>query len=84
MTRIYIEKIEEFYPYRRALLNGHFFSCTLTEEDFSALSKAITRQGYKMDNHICWKTESGICMMYSDGHLYMSHKLIVEKSGNKK
>lgn len=79
MTRIYIEKIEKFYPYRRALLNGHFFSCELNEEDFLSLRKVIARQGYQFDNHICWKTESGICMMYSDGHLYMSHKLIVEK-----
>lgn len=79
MTRIYIEKIEEFYPYRRALLDGHFFSCTLTGDDLLGLSKALLRHGYRLDNHICWKTESGICMMYSDGHLYMSHKLVVEK-----
>lgn len=79
MTRFYIEKITEFYPYRSALISGFFFECTLTNEDFLALSKAIKRQGYEMDNHICWKTESGIYMMYSDGSLYMSHKLIVEK-----
>ena len=58
MTRVYFEKIEQFYPYRKAMLNGHFFSCVLNEEDFLSLRKEITRQGYKFDNHICWKTVS--------------------------
>lgn len=66
--------VEKFYSYRSAVV----IPIVLTIEDNeSKLWKRVERYlsnqdtPIRMDNHICWKTTTGICMEYSDGKLYI-------------
>lgn len=73
--KIYFGKIEQFYTYRRAMLNEYFFSVEVNSEMFVAIKKALNKQGYDIGNHICWKTTDGIYYMLSDGLLYIGHNI---------
>lgn len=79
MTRIFINEIVDFYPYRRAMVDGYSFCCRLNSEEITELSKRLEKQGYSFDNHICWRTDEGTCFMYTDNQLYIGRRLSVER-----
>lgn len=69
--------ITKFYPYRRAIVTG---LCIDVNETMSKIIREfLTDNGYKMDNHICWKTDNGLTFMYSDRHLYINTKVREER-----
>lgn len=77
----FCEKIVEFYPYRTAKVLYTFCEdCSASSEQSFWLVEQIKRyveeNGYKMGNHICWKTESGLCYQYSDHSLLIGTELI--------
>ena len=68
----------KFYPYRRALLCASIW-IKLDEDGKRFLAKYLERQGYKFDNHICWKLADGCCFSYSDGKLGIGTEIIEER-----
>lgn len=74
-VRIYGE-IVEFYTYRSALV-AHSFA--IEDEDGSLdamVRRYVERNNYNMDNHICWKTDRGLCYRYSDRKLFIGTEII--------
>lgn len=68
--------IVEFYPYRKAMVAQ---AVTFDLDDFDVnvvLKRYLEEQGYKKDNHICWKTAEGLYFQYSDGTLYVGLSII--------
>lgn len=72
--------IKRFYTYRSGSINH----LTLVIEDresadstmlASKVKKYLESQGYRMDNHICWETTSGVCYGYSDHKLYVGSSI---------
>lgn len=69
-------KIVAFYRYRTALVFG-FIVSDVDENTLRAVRRVLKRNGYEMDNHICWTTEDGLSYMWSDGRLTVGTRLIV-------
>lgn len=70
-----ITTIVEFYTYRSAKVNWSF-NIELSREDIDNLHEYIEDNGYKPDNHICWKDSNGICCWYMDRTLYIGTEII--------
>ena len=66
--------ITEFYTYRTAIVTG--FCIAVNETMSKTIREFLTDNDYKMDNHICWKTDNGLTFMYSDRCLYIGTKVI--------
>ena len=66
--------ITEFYTYRTAIVTG--FCIAINETMSKTIREFLTDNGYKMYNHICWKTDNGLTFMYSDRCLYIGTKVI--------
>ena len=63
-------KIAKFYTYRTALVHGF---CIEDDKDHTLWNRVYRfveeRNGYHMDNHICFTTENNQNFMWSDGKL---------------
>lgn len=77
---MYIEfsssKIVAFYKYRTALVFGFSIS-DVDEETICDVRRVLKRNGYEMDNHICWTTEDGLSYMWSSKRLTVGTRLII-------
>lgn len=77
---MYIEfsslKIVAFYRYRTALVFGFSIS-DVDEETIRDVRRVLKRNGYEMDNHICWTTEDGLSYMWSGRRLTVGTSLVV-------
>ena len=67
--------IDKFYTYRTALLQASIW-IHLEEDERAKLRKYLERQGYKYDNHICWRNKDGMCFAYSDGSLGLGLEIV--------
>ena len=70
--------IEKFYTYRSAQVAADLW-VDLDDFEIKLLSKCIEENGYRMDNHICWKMKDGLCLSYSDHKLGIGTKIIEER-----
>lgn len=70
--------ISEFYTYRTANIEISLI-VELDEISIKQLNRYIERNGYRMDNHICWKNNKGLYFRYSDGKLHVGHRIIIER-----
>ena len=73
--RLYGE-VRKFYPYRSAILVG--LNLVIEDEEGNlakVVEKYLKPQGYRMDNHICWETTTGVCFEYSDHKLYIGSSI---------
>lgn len=66
-------EIKNFYPYRR---NRCCPSFVINNVSFSEIKEYVEEQGFRMDNHISWENEQGLCFTYSDHTLYIGNKMI--------
>ena len=66
--------ISEFYTYRSARV-APILTIECDEYMCSVIRSYIEDNGYRHDNHICWKS-GGLCFMYSDRHLYVGDEII--------
>lgn len=63
-------KIVKFCTYRSGRLTDVQMTIDdLSDNDKKKLSSFLTKNGYKMDNHICFMTSGGMSVMYSDNKL---------------
>lgn len=63
-------KITEFYSYRSGrLTNVQMIIDELTDKDKKILSRFLKKNGYELDNHICFKLANGMSIMFSDNKL---------------
>lgn len=58
-TAFPLSKIVAFYRYRTALVFG-FSVSDVDEKTLHKIQRVLKRNGYEMDNHICWTTEDGL------------------------
>lgn len=68
--------IKAFYPYRS---NRCRHSFTIYDVSFDSVKRYIEGQGYRMDNHISWENESGLCFTYSDHNLHIGVAMLNER-----
>lgn len=69
--------ITEFYMYRSAITTPTVI-ITLTQYDTVCLKNFVETQGYKLDNHISFKTDNNICFTYTDCKLYIGTSMEVK------
>jgi hypothetical protein len=60
--------IDKFYTYRTALLQASIW-ISLDTDERRKIHNYLMRQGYKPDNHICWRNKDGMCFALDDGSL---------------
>lgn len=67
-------KIVNFYPYRTARVCG--VSIKSENHDlYEQVREFVEKNDYRMDNHICFKTDNGIYFMWSGNCLYVGTKV---------
>lgn len=66
-------QITEFYSYRSNRCRHSFIIFDVPRYE---IQEYIESQGFKMDNHISWRNEYGLCFTYSDGNLYIGNGMI--------
>lgn len=73
--------VKKFYSYRSGLLGN--LTLVIEDREGSNLSMAVRNylnsQGYRMDNHICWESTSGVCYGYSDHKFYVGSYIKEER-----
>lgn len=70
-------KITNFYSYRTALVHGFIIEDDKDHTLWNKVSRFVEkRNGYHMDNHICFSTENGLNFMWSDGRLIIGNLTI--------
>lgn len=68
------DKVVKFYPYRTARLRNWGLVVETNDYDHEEIRDALTRGGFRMDNHIVFSTE--VCnFWYSDGKLYIGGEI---------
>lgn len=67
--------IDEFYTYRTAVVESSLI-IHLDQKECNMIRNYVKEQGYKPDNHICWKNKDGMCFMYSDRTLIIGLSII--------
>ena len=60
--------IKDFYTYRS---NRCIHTLIIYNVPFKYIKEYIEEQNYKMDNHISWRDNNGLCFTYSDHNLYI-------------
>lgn len=73
---IFNDSITEFYTYRTAFTKYSMY-ITLNDNNLEDVKDFIILNGYQPENHISWKTSSGMCYTLSDGKLYIGTDLMV-------
>lgn len=59
-------KIIKYYPYRSALLESYSIRIPLEKNAINQLNIILKRDGFSLDNHICFEDEAGTAYMFSD------------------
>lgn len=67
--------ITAFYSYRKARVWG--VALTLTEKQKDDIREYLESNGHKMDNHICWSSDT-LHFMYSDGCLFIGTEISIK------
>ena len=71
-------EIVEFYTYRSARVPGAIildFSQNW-EDIYKHIKHYVERNGYRMDNHICWKTDDGLYCMLHDHKITIGTEIL--------
>lgn len=63
------------YPYRTARLINWTCCIPLSDLDFAYLRRRLLKDGFGLDNHICFSTTHGN-FMYSDNRLYVGGEIV--------
>lgn len=67
--------ITAFYSYRKARVWGVALTLTMRQKD--DIREYLESNGYKIDNHICWSSNT-LHFMYSDGHLFIGTEISIK------
>lgn len=67
--------IHVVYPYRSARLANWTCCIPLSDLDILYLRRRLLKNGFGLDNHICFSTTDGN-FMYSDNKLYVGGQIV--------
>lgn len=70
-------KIIEFYTNFKVFVNTSI-TLELDENQKEIIKDYINSNGYRFDNHITWKNDSGICFTYDNGNIFIGNNMIVK------
>lgn len=77
MININAIKVTAFYGYRQARVIPYEVKISLDDRDYRRLAKMLRDNGYDIDNHIVFCSET-TNYWYSDNTLYIGGKLLIE------
>lgn len=69
-------KVTAFYGYRQARVVPYETKISLDDTDYRKLAKMLRDNGYDIDNHIVFCSET-TNYWYSDSNLYIGGKLLI-------